>query len=130
MNTVKTIEVCAAVIRNDDKCLICSRPANSKWHGYWEFPGGKIEPGETVAQCVCRELKEELNLKVRALDTIWILEHEYPEYRVRVHFIRCMILPIFISLRNGGAYFFGSKVESCIDFPFHYIQDFHYMKEA
>lgn len=91
MNTVKTIEVCAAVIRNDDKCLICSRPANSKWHGYWEFPGGKIEPGETVAQCVCRELKEELNLKVRALDTIWILEHEYPEYRVRVHFIRCMI---------------------------------------
>ncbi len=85
--------MCAAVIRQNGSCLICSRPEGSKWQGFREFPGGKIEPGETVSQCICRELKEELNLKIRALDTIWVMEHEYPEYRVRVHFVRCMICP-------------------------------------
>lgn len=88
---MKIIEVCAALIFDGDKVLLTSRPAHQEHSGYWEFPGGKIEPGETPAQCIKRELKEELNIEVSVYDTIYMLEHEYPDKHVSLRFMRCMI---------------------------------------
>jgi len=90
---MKRLEVCAAVIRQNGWTLICSRPKNSALGGFYEFPGGKCEPGETSAQCVLRELNEELGVRCLAFDQIHCLDHDYPDKSVRVHFIRCVLLP-------------------------------------
>jgi len=88
---MKNIEVCAALIFAGDEVLLTSRPAHQEHSGYWEFPGGKMESGETPARCLKRELKEELNIDVSVYDTVYMLEYEYPDKRVALRFMRCMI---------------------------------------
>ena len=61
-----TIPVLAAVIRRDDRWLLCRRPAHKRHGGMWEFPGGKREAGESRLEAARRELKEELGVTVRA----------------------------------------------------------------
>lgn len=85
------IEVAAGVIRKNGRTLICSRPKHTSSGGFFEFPGGKCEAGETPEKCIVRELKEELGIECFALDRIHVLEHDYPEKKVRVHFIRCIV---------------------------------------
>jgi 8-oxo-dGTP pyrophosphatase MutT (NUDIX family) len=58
------VRVLAAVIREDDRYLLCRRPLHKRHGGYWEFPGGKLEPRETLLDAAKRELKEELELEV------------------------------------------------------------------
>ena len=87
----KYLKVCAALIFDGDKVLLTSRPDHQEHAGYWEFPGGKIEPGETPGQCLVRELREELNIDVMVYDTVYMLEHDYPDKHVSLRFIRCII---------------------------------------
>lgn len=89
----KTIEVGAAVIFDGDTILVTSRPPGSEYAGFWEFPGGKIEQGETPNQCLVRELDEELGILVNIFDQIYFTQHEYPERIVRLYFVRCMLTP-------------------------------------
>jgi 8-oxo-dGTP diphosphatase len=71
--------VVAAVIERDGLVLIGQRHA-SKWHGLkWEFPGGKVEPGETPAAALCRELEEELGISAEIGPVIADYEYRYPE---------------------------------------------------
>lgn len=88
---MEIIKVCAALIFNGNKVLLTSRPDHREHAGYWEFPGGKIETGETPAQCLARELKEELNIDVAVYDTVYMLGHEYPDKHVSLRFMRCII---------------------------------------
>ena len=70
------------------RVLLGQRPEGKPYAGWWEFPGGKVEAGETVAAALARELHEELGIRVRA-STPWIVrEHSYPHARVRLHFRR------------------------------------------
>jgi 8-oxo-dGTP diphosphatase len=86
---VKLTEVAAAVIeRPDGTFLLARRPEGKPYPGYWEFPGGKIEPGEDARAALARELKEELDIVVRE-STPWITRvHEYTHATVRLHFFR------------------------------------------
>jgi len=59
-----TIRVLAAVIRRDGRWLVCRRPAHKRHGGLWEFPGGKLEPGESLLEAATRELEEELAVRV------------------------------------------------------------------
>ena len=89
MTAVKRVEVAAAVIYNSaGEFLLAQRPAGKVYAGYWEFPGGKVEPGELAADALKRELHEELGLEV---DTVypWITrDHDYEHARVRLRFFR------------------------------------------
>ena len=59
--------------------------------GKWEFPGGKIERGETAEQCVVRELAEELHVSAAILAKLGIIEHDYDDFRIRLHVFVCEI---------------------------------------
>src|SRR6266446_1420427 len=78
----------AVLIRSDGKALLAQRPASKVYSGYWEFPGGKIEHGEPVAEALRREIREELGIEiVRAFP--WITRvFTYPHATVRLHFYR------------------------------------------
>jgi 8-oxo-dGTP diphosphatase len=85
----KPVEVAVGVlIRNDGAFLLTSRPTGKPYAGYWEFPGGKLEAGETVAQALKRELHEELGITIEDC-TAWKTEQmSYPHALVNLHFCK------------------------------------------
>jgi 8-oxo-dGTP diphosphatase len=76
------------LVRADGGVLLADRPSGKPYAGYWEFPGGKVEDGETVAQALARELDEELGVQVRASTPWVVMEYDYPHAYVRLHFRR------------------------------------------
>lgn len=91
MQTEKTkiVEVSAAVLqRPDGSYLLAQRPADKIWAGYWEFPGGKVEPGETGHHALLRELKEELGITVTTAYPWLTRVFTYPHATVRLSFFR------------------------------------------
>lgn len=85
----KYIKVAAGVLQNENgEILFCSRKL-ADGEILWEFPGGKIEKGESASNAACRELAEELNLQVYPADTMYITVFDYPDKTVELHFVRC-----------------------------------------
>jgi 8-oxo-dGTP diphosphatase len=76
------------LVRADGAVLLADRPAGKPYAGYWEFPGGKIEAGETVEAALARELHEELGIDIGASVPWVVFEHDYPHAYVRLHFRR------------------------------------------
>jgi 8-oxo-dGTP diphosphatase len=76
------------LIRPDGRLLLASRPAGKPYSGYWEFPGGKLEPGETVAHALARELHEELGVDIGPVFPWLVRVFDYPHALVRLHFCR------------------------------------------
>lgn len=70
------------VVREDGKILLARRPDHLHMGGRWEFPGGKVENGETVQQALIRELREEVAIEVRELQPLTEIRHDYPEKSV------------------------------------------------
>jgi len=88
------IRVVAAVVWRDDRVLLTQRPPHAEHALQWEFPGGKIEAGETVEQAVVREIREELGVAARAIETLATSRHAYPQGReVEIVFVRCALDP-------------------------------------
>lgn len=85
-------DVCAAVIRENGCVLVSTRPDGKAAAGKWEFPGGKMEPGETPGQCIVREMKEELGLSVLPMDVVHDIIHVYPKGAIHLIFLRCLRL--------------------------------------
>jgi mutator protein MutT len=86
-----TVEVVAAVIRNHGKILITQRLDDVHLARLWEFPGGKVEAGESLETALQREIREELGIAVAVGEEFFTIEHDYPEKSVRLHFFNCSI---------------------------------------
>lgn len=82
-------DVVIAIIRRENKVLICQRPPGKSFEGYWEFPGGKRDPGETVIDCLEREVWEELAVRVQPRLPLTAIDHDYPRGRIRLHPFVC-----------------------------------------
>ena len=78
---IKTIQVVAAIIVDGDRIFTTQR-GYGKWKDYWEFPGGKIEPGETPEEALCREIREELDTEIAVGEKITTIEYDYPEFHL------------------------------------------------
>ena len=84
-------EVVAALIWDDDKFMICQRPANKARALLWEFVGGKVEQGETKEQALIRECREELNVLLSVSDVFMDVVHEYPDLTVHLTLLNATI---------------------------------------
>jgi len=85
----RPVDVAVGVlIQPDGRFLLTSRPAGKVYAGYWEFPGGKLEAGETVEQALRRELHEELGITIGAAEPWQVELMDYPHARVRLHFCK------------------------------------------
>tara|TARA_B110000211_G_C13774668_1_gene419106 strand:+ start:67 stop:453 length:387 start_codon:yes stop_codon:yes gene_type:complete len=92
---MKVMEVVAGVITDDHNLIFCvQRGENSRSYisKKWEFPGGKIEAGESHEQALVRELKEELSIEVGNLDHFLTVNHTYPDFRLIMHVYTCKIV--------------------------------------
>jgi 8-oxo-dGTP diphosphatase len=96
------VEVAVGVLfRPDGDFLLTSRPPGKVYAGYWEFPGGKLEPGETVVQALQRELHEELGISIGAA-TPWKVETvDYPHALVRLNFCKVRDWQGQLEMREG-----------------------------
>lgn len=79
----------AAVVRRGSTFLVTRRPRGVHLEGYWEFPGGKCEPGESHASCLRREIVEELGVEVTIGRGLFEIAHDYPDRTVELHFFEC-----------------------------------------
>lgn len=86
-------EVTAAVIQDPDgRVLLARRKENSFLGGLWEFPGGKREEGESLEECLAREMREELGIEVAVGERLVTLEHGYTHFRITLHVFRCRLI--------------------------------------
>lgn len=101
----KHTEVAVGIlIRPDDGALLLStRPAGKPYAGFWEFPGGKIEAGETVEQALRRELHEELGITIEAAEVWHVTEHDYAHALVRLHWCKVGRWQGDFEMREGQA---------------------------
>jgi A/G-specific adenine glycosylase len=85
-------DVTAAVIRKNGRLLIAQRPLGGRLGGLWEFPGGKVESGETLPQCLRREIKEELGIRIKVGQQITSIDHAYTHFRITLHAFECELV--------------------------------------
>ena len=97
---MKTIDVAAAVIKRGGTVFLTRRGGDESFPGMWEFPGGKIENGETPEECCRRELKEELGIDAEIGEFFMESRHAYSEFTVRLHVYRIPAFTGNITLRN------------------------------
>ena len=88
----RRLVVTAAVIERDDAFLVTRRLSGVHLAGYWEFPGGKCEPGESHVTCLVREIAEELDTSVLVGAEIFTIAHTYSDRVVQLHFFECELM--------------------------------------
>ena len=107
---MKTVRVVAAVIRKDDKIFATQRGYGEFKDG-WEFPGGKIEEGETPEQALTREIKEELDTEIQVGKLIDTIEYDYPKFHLSMDCFWCEIMQGGLELKEHEAARWLSKEE-------------------
>ena len=88
---MKRIEVAAAVIEDPEGRIFATQRGYGEWKDWWEFPGGKIEAGETPQQALRREIHEELDAEIEVGELLRTIEYDYPAFHLTMHCFRCQI---------------------------------------
>ena len=97
MNERKHIEVVAAIILRERRIFATQR-GYGEWKDWWEFPGGKIEPGESPEDALKREIREELATEIEADELLTTVEYDYPKFHLTMHCYLCTIISGDLSL--------------------------------
>lgn len=88
----RQVTVVGAMIERDGKYLITQRKPTATLPLLWEFPGGRVEPGETDTQALARELKEEMDITIDVNDQVMHVQHSYPDYDIDFRVYRCKLV--------------------------------------
>ena len=99
---MKQIEVVAAIIRKGDKIFATQR-GYGEWKDWWEFPGGKIEQGETPEEALKREIREELSTEISVDEFLCTVEYDYPQFHLTMHCYICSLLTESLHLNEHEA---------------------------
>ena len=98
--SLKKINVVAAVIRDDNKIFATER-GYGDYKGWWEFPGGKIETGESPEEALVREIKEDLDSEINVDEYIGTIEYDYPEFHLSMRCYWCTLLSGDLTLKEA-----------------------------
>ena len=107
---MKRIEVVAAIIRRGDKIFATQR-GYGRWKDWWEFPGGKMEAGETREEALVREIREELSAEISVDELLCTIEYDYTEFHLTMHCFFCSLLTEALHLNEHEAARWLSKDE-------------------
>ena len=107
---MKRIEVVAAIIRKDGKIFATQR-GYGEWKDWWEFPGGKMEPGETPEEALKREIREELSTEICVDELLSTVDYDYPKFHLTMHCYLCSLLTDVLHLNEHEAAQWLSKEE-------------------
>ena len=107
---MKRIEVVAAIIRKDDKIFATQR-GYGEWKDWWEFPGGKMEVGETPEEALVREIREELSAEISVEESLCTVEYDYPKFHLTMHCYLCSLVKEALHLNEHEAAKWLSKDE-------------------
>ena len=99
---MKRIEVVAAIIMRG-KEIFATQRGYGQWHGWWEFPGGKMEAGESPQEALRREIREELDAEIEIGDLLETVEWDYPEFHLTMHCFICTLLSESVHLNEHEA---------------------------
>ena len=99
---MKNVEVVAAIIRKGDQVFATQR-GYGPWKDYWEWPGGKVEAGETPAQALVREIREELSAEICIDKFLHTVEWDYPEFHLTMHCFMCTLITDALHLNEHEA---------------------------
>ena len=99
---MKQIEVVAAIIRKDDKIFATQR-GYGEWKDWWEFPGGKMEAGETPEEALKREIREELSTEISVDEFLCTVEYDYPKFYLTMHCYLCSLMTDSLHLNEHEA---------------------------
>ena len=99
---MKRIEVVAAIIMRGKEVFATQR-GYGQWQGWWEFPGGKMEEGESPQEALRREIREELDAEIEVGDLLETVEWDYPEFHLTMHCFLCTLLSESIHLNEHQA---------------------------
>ena len=100
--SMKTIRVVAAIIKQDNQIFVTQRGYGA-YKDWWEFPGGKIENGETPQEALVREIREELDTEISVGDYLMTVEYDYPEFHLSMDCFWCSIVSGHLSLLEHEA---------------------------
>ena len=99
---MKQIEVVAAIIRKGDKIFATQR-GYGEWQDWWEFPGGKMEVGETPEEALKREIREELSAEISVGELLTTVEYDYPKFHLTMHCFLCTLVGEALHLNEHEA---------------------------
>lgn len=88
---MKTIEVVAAIIFDEQGRIFTTQRGYGEWKDWWEFPGGKIEAGETPQQALKREIREELDAEIEVGELLQTIDYDYPTFHLTMHCFKCTL---------------------------------------
>ena len=99
---MKQIEVVAAIIRKGDRIFATQR-GYGEWKDWWEFPGGKMEAGETPEEALVREIREELSAEISVEEFLCMVEYQYPAFFLKMHCYLCSLVTEALHLNEHEA---------------------------
>ena len=106
---MKQIEVVAAIIRDDEGRIFATQRGYGDWKDWWEFPGGKMEAGETPEEALVREIREELSTEISVDEFLCTVEYQYPAFYLTMHCYLCSLVSETLHLNEHEAACWLSK---------------------
>lgn len=100
---MKRIEVVAAIIHDEEGRVFATQRGYGDWQDFWEFPGGKMEPGESPEDALKREIWEELETRIVIEHMVWTVEYDYPAFHLTMHCFWCRIESGDLTLKEHEA---------------------------
>ena len=100
---MKQIEVVAAIIHDDQGCIFATQRGYGEWKDWWEFPGGKMEAGETPEEALRREIWEELETRIVVEKFVETVEWDYPAFHLTMHCYLCHVESGHLELKEHEA---------------------------